>query len=67
MNWKSVVMKFTSRKFWAMMVVVAGSVCVASGVDSDHTTKIVSVVSAAGTAIAYIFSEAFVDSKNVNK
>jgi len=63
MNWKS---KLTSRKFWAMVSGVVLCICVIFGVNDITTEQIIALVTAVGTLVAYIFSEASVDKKQID-
>jgi multidrug efflux pump subunit AcrA (membrane-fusion protein) len=63
MNWKK---KLASRKFWAMVTGVVLCVCVIFGVKDVTTEQIIALVTAIGTLVAYIFSEASVDKKNID-
>lgn len=57
-NWKQ---KLTSRKFWAAVIGVVAAVLVLCNVDNLTAERIVALVSAEGTLIAYIFAEGNVD------
>lgn len=57
-NWKQ---KLTSRKFWAAVIGVVAAVLVLCNVDNLTAERIVALVSAEGTLIAYIFAEGDVD------
>lgn len=57
-NWKQ---KLTSRKFWAAVIGVVAAVLVLCNVDNLTAERIVALVSAEGTLIAYIFAEGSVD------
>lgn len=58
MDWKQ---KLSSRKFWALVAGVATSVMVLFGAGEAEIAKVVGVVGAVGSAIAYMFAEAIVD------
>lgn len=57
-NWKQ---KLASRKFWAAVIGVVAAVLVLCNVDNLTAERIVALVSAEGTLIAYIFAEGSVD------
>lgn len=58
MDWKR---KLSSRKFWALVAGVATSVMVVIGAGEAETAKVVGVIGAVGSVIAYMFAEAIVD------
>lgn len=60
-NWKQ---KLTSRKFWAAVVGFATALMVLFGVDDLTIEKVVALITAEGTLMAYIFSEGSVDATN---
>lgn len=62
-NWKQ---KLSSRKFWAMVAGVALCVCVIFGVEDITAQQIIALITAVGTLVAYIFSEAAVDKKQID-
>jgi hypothetical protein len=64
MDWKK---KLSSRKFWALVATFAASMLVLFGVGEADITKITALITAAGSAIAYIFAEGNVDAKSVKK
>ena len=57
-TWKD---KMTSRKFWAAVVGVAVALMILFGVDSATQEKIVALITASATLIAYILAEGNVD------
>ena len=60
-NWKQ---KLTSRKFWAAVVGFVTALMVLFGVDDLTIEKVVALITAEGTLMAYIFSEGSVDATN---
>lgn len=62
-SWKD---KLTSRKFWAAVVGVAVALMILFGVDSAMQEKIVALITASATLIAYILAEGKVDSSSAN-
>lgn len=61
MDWKR---KLSSRKFWALVAGVATSVMVLAGAGEDTTTKVVGLIGAIGSVVAYMFAEAYTDGQN---
>lgn len=57
-NWKQ---KLSSRKFWAAVVGFVTSVLFAFNVAEADIEKIVGIITAGATLIAYIFAEGWVD------
>lgn len=57
-NWKQ---KLSSRKFWALVAGVATSALVLVGAGEETTVKIVGLITAVGSVVAYILAEAHVD------
>ncbi len=57
-KWKQ---KLASRKFWSAVVGFAVAICAAFGADEMTTQQIVSVITAVGVLVAYIFAESYVD------
>lgn len=60
-DWKQ---KLTSRKFWAAVVGFATALMVLFGVDDLTIEKVVALLTAEGTLMAYIFAEGNVDATN---
>lgn len=60
-DWKQ---KLTSRKFWAAVVGFATALMVLFGVDDLTIEKVVALLTAEGTLMAYIFAEGSVDATN---
>ncbi|WP_028988015.1 hypothetical protein [Thermicanus aegyptius] len=63
-DWKR---KLGSRKFWALLAGVATSILVLFGASEDTITKVVALIGAVGSVIAYMFAEAYVDGKATEK
>lgn len=61
MNWNDLKRKLSSRKFWAAVAGLVSAVLVVMNYGENEITQVVSVVSAAGVLIAYIFAEGSVD------
>lgn len=59
MDWKR---KLSSRKFWLSLASFISSLLVAFNVAEDTVTKIVAIVSSLGAVVAYVISEAIIDS-----
>ena len=57
-TWKD---KLTSRKFWAAVIGVSIALMILFGVDSATQEKIVALITASATLIAYILAEGNVD------
>lgn len=57
-DWKR---KLSSRKFWAMLGGFVAAVMAFLGASDTAVTQVVSILSAAGVIIAYIFAEGFTD------
>ena len=53
--------KLTSRKFWAAVIGVSIALMILFGVDSATQEKIVALITASATLIAYILAEGNVD------
>jgi hypothetical protein len=61
-NWRQ---KLSSRKFWALIAGVATSSLVLFGTDEETITKIVALIGA--SVVGYMFAEAYIDGKAVEK
>lgn len=59
MDWKR---KLSSRKFWLSLASFISSLLVAFNVGEDTVTKIVAIISSLGVVVAYVVSEAIIDS-----
>ena len=60
-TWKD---KLTSRKFWAAVVGVVVALMILFGVDSATQEKIVALITASATLIAYILAEGNIDASS---
>ena len=60
MNWKR---KLGSRKFWALLAALIGTVLIFFNYDQASIEKIVALFGAFGSVIVYILVEGNVDSK----
>lgn len=60
-DWKR---KLTSRKFWAAVCGFVLSVLVIYGADSQEQERIVGLITATGTLVAYIVGEGMIDKEN---
>lgn len=58
--------KLGSRKFWAAVLALVGTLCVLFGCDELGTEKVCAMVSACGVLAVYIFTEGYIDSKYDN-
>ena len=58
MDWKR---KLASRKLWAAISGFATAIIVFFNLDSEYQVKIVSLIGAFGSVIAYIIGESYVD------
>lgn len=56
--------KLSSRKFWAAVLALVGTLCVLFGCDEVSAEKVCAVVSACGVLAVYIFTEGYIDSKH---
>ncbi|GEA16825.1 hypothetical protein E308F_30710 [Moorella sp. E308F] len=63
-DWKR---KLSSRKFWALLAGLATSILVLTNANNDTITKVVAVITATGSVVGYMFSEAYVDGKAVDE
>ncbi|GAB7389283.1 hypothetical protein BSNK01_31210 [Bacillaceae bacterium] len=59
-DWKK---KLASRKFWALLGGFATNLLVLFGSNQDTITKVVALIGAIGSIVAYMFAEAYVDGK----
>ena len=62
MNWKR---KLGSRKFWALLAALIGTVLIFFNYDQASIEKIVALFGAFGSVIVYILVEGNVDSKAI--
>lgn len=58
--------KLTSRKWWAALIGVILSALILFNVDSETTERIVSLITAVSSLVAYTLAEGFVDATNKN-
>lgn len=63
-TWKD---KLTSRKFWMAVVGVTVALMILFGVDSAMQEKIVALITASATLIAYILAEGNVDATSAKE
>lgn len=56
--------KLTSRKLWLAIIGFVSALLVALGVDELRIEQICALIGALGTLCAYIFAEAYTDSKS---
>ena len=63
MTKEDIIRKLTSRKFWVALVAFVTSLLVGLKVAESDITQIASIVMTAGSLIAYILSEGWVDAK----
>ena len=61
MTWNDFKRKLSSRKFWAAVAGLVSAVLVVMNCGENEITEAVSVVSAAGVLVAYIFAEGNID------
>lgn len=61
MTWNDIKRKLSSRKFWTAAAGLVSAILVVMNYSENEITQAVSVVSAAGVLIAYIFAEGNVD------
>lgn len=62
-DWKK---KLSSRKFWAAIIGFVSPLLLAFGLGEGTVTEITGIIMSAGTLIAYIISEGFVDASQKN-
>jgi hypothetical protein len=63
-DWKG---KFSSRKFWSLLLALIGAVLVGFNVPSGSIERIVSIIGAFSSIIVYILAEGAVDAAAVKK
>ena len=61
-DWKA---KLTSRKFWAALIGFVTTVLVALNCSEMEVSQVAAILSGAGTLIAYILAEGYVDGKRI--
>lgn len=64
MNWKR---KFSSRKFWALIVSFIASILMAFSFTESEITQITAVITAFGSVAVYTLAESSVDKKAIEK
>jgi hypothetical protein len=62
---QTLIRKLTSRKFWTMVCGFLTLLLTAKGMDGGSIQQIVSIIMAGGAVIAYIVSEAWVDTVSI--
>ena len=62
MNKQDLIRKLTSRKFWVAMAGFVTALLIARGAAPDSIERIISVITAIGALITYIFAEGIADS-----
>lgn len=60
-----IIRKLSSRKFYAAIIAFVSAILFAFNVADSDVTKITSIIMAAGSLIAYIFSEGFIDAERL--
>lgn len=61
-DWKT---KLSSRKFWALVAGLIGSLLVVFNVGENEIAQVTAIVTAFGSVAVYIFAEASVDKASV--
>ena len=64
MNWKT---KLSSRKFWVAVSGFVSAVLVALNIPELTISQVVTIITALGVLVSYIFAESYTDSKNPPK
>lgn len=59
--------KIASRKFWALLAALVGSILVIINYDPAAIEKIIALIGAFGSVITYILVEGNIDAKAVKK
>ena len=67
MNYKDLIRKLSSRKFWACVCGFATSVMAMYNFSEDRVALVTSLITSAGCLIAYILSEGSFDVANSKK
>ena len=65
-DWNYLIIKLTSRKFWAAIIGFITAMMVAFNVNELTIEQVVSVISATSVLIAYIIGEGMVDSARIS-
>lgn len=55
--------KLTSRKFWALVTVLAGGLVTMFHGDSETATQVTALITSTGAVITYLFIQGNIDSK----
>lgn len=63
-NWKQ---KLSSRKFWAALIGFVSALLFAFNVAEVQIEKIVGIITAGSTLIAYILAEGYVDANRIEE
>lgn len=69
-NKQLILQKISSRKFWALVAGLAGSILLAFNVDENSIAQITAIIGGFGSVAVYMFAEAIVDKAravNVNE
>jgi len=64
MNWKT---KLSSRKFWVAVSGFVSAVLVALNIPELTISQVVTIITALGVLVSYIFAESYTDSKKPPK
>lgn len=64
MEYKDLIRKLTSRKFWACVCGFVTSVMAMYNFSEDRVALVTSLITSAGCLVAYILSEGSVDASN---
>ena len=67
MNYKILLKKLSSRKFWTMIASLVVSVLTLFNFDENVALQITGLITTFGTAVTYIISEAVIDTSNNKK
>lgn len=62
MDWKR---KLGSRKFWALLTALVGTILIFFNLDAASIERIVALIGAFGTMITYILVEGNIDAKSI--
>lgn len=63
MDKKILIKKFTSRKFWVLLIALISAVLAFLKFDAGSTEQITTIVMAFGAMISYVLGESYVDGK----
>lgn len=67
MNYKKLMEKLGSRKFWALLASLVVSVLTMFNCDENTVLQVTSLLTTFGSVVAYIIGESVVDSQRVRK